>query len=346
MAVLSSPHVKGGLSTETIMRHVVYALVPVAAVAVWTFGLSVLLLLIVTTLACVGTEWLCCRLSGRENTIGDWSAVVTGMLLALTVPPGFPLWMGAVGGFIAIALGKLLFGGLGYNVFNPALVGRAFLQAAFPVALTSWTPPKVAGRFTSCIPSTLAWPFTTPPSIEQYVKQAAVDGLSAATALSAVKFGDPSQAPGAMQLFMGDIAGSAGETSALVILIGGGYLAVRKMLDWRIPAAVFVSVFVVSGIFYLVDASTYPSPVFMLLAGGLMFASVFMATDMVTSPVTPIGVWLYGGLIGFMTVLIRLEGSLPEGVMYAILLANAVIPLLSRVTQPRIYGGKRMWERT
>ncbi|MFW6171294.1 MAG: RnfABCDGE type electron transport complex subunit D, partial [Planctomycetota bacterium] len=163
IAVLSSPHIKGGLSTDVIMRHVIYTLVPVAAVSVLMFGLSSLLLLVVTTLACVATEWLFCRFSGRESTLSDYSAVVTGMLLGLTLPPGLPLWMAVVGAVIAIGLGKLLFGGLGFNVFNPALVGRAFLQAAFPVALTTWTPAAAVGRFTTCIPSTLAWPFMSPP---------------------------------------------------------------------------------------------------------------------------------------------------------------------------------------
>ncbi|MFW6170346.1 MAG: RnfABCDGE type electron transport complex subunit D [Planctomycetota bacterium] len=344
IAVLSSPHIRGGLDTETIMRHVCYALVPVAVVSVLMFGLSALLLLVVTPLACVVTEWLFCRFSGQESTLGDYSAVLTGLLLALTLPPGVPLWMAVVGGVISIGLGKMLFGGLGFNVFNPALVGRAFLQTAFPVALTTWTPAAAAGRFTTCIPSTLAWPFMSPPPVDEYVERVTVDGFSGATALSLMKFGDPSKAPDALQLFTGTVAGSVGETSALVILVCGAYLAVRKMLDWRIPAGVLAGVFVVSSFFYLVDPQTYPSPFFMLLAGGLMLGAVFMASDTVTSPVTPAGVWIYGALIGVITALIRLVGSLPEGLVYAILLGNAVVPLLNRVTQPRIYGETRRWE--
>lgn len=345
ITVFSSPHIKGGLSTEVIMRHVAYALVPVAMVSFLMFGLSALLLLTVTTLTCVCTEWIFCRISGIPSTLGDFSAVVTGMLLSLTLPPGLPLWMAVVGGVIAVGLGKALFGGLGFNVFNPALVGRAFLQASFPVALTTWTPPIAPGRFTSFIPSTLAWPFMAPPPVDEYVSRVTVDGFSGATALSLMKFADPAQAPDALQLFTGTVAGSVGETSALVILVCGAYLAFRKMLDWRIPVGVLGSVFVFSSLFYLYDPETYPSPLFMLLAGGLMLGAVFMATDMVTSPVTGAGVWIYGAIIGLITVLIRLTGSLPEGLMYAILLGNATVPLLNRATQPRIYGGKRRWER-
>jgi len=346
ITVLTSPHLQDEVRTAEIMRNVVYALVPVVVVAVLTFGQSVLLLVEATVIACLVTEHLFCRLAGKPTTVGDWSAAITGIMLALTLPPGFPLWMGAVGGFVAIALGKALFGGLGFNAFNPALVGRAFLQAAFPVAITTWTPPGVVGRFAGCIPSTLAWPFLSPAPVDEFVRRAAIDGFSGATPLSLMKFGDATTVlPSSMNLFAGAVAGSAGETSALIILVCGLYLAGRKMLDWRIPAGMLLSVFVFSGIFYLRDSAAYPSPVFMLFSGGLMFGAIFMATDMVTSPVTPKGVWIYAVFLGFMTVLIRLKGGLPEGVMYAILLGNAIIPLLNSVTQPRIYGGKRLLAR-
>ena len=181
--VLSSPHVKRPVSTDVIMFHVALALVPVVAFAVFAFGLSVLLMLTVATVSCVLTEHLACRLAGRETTVGDYSAVVTGLLFGLTLPPAFPLWMTAVGGFAAIALGKLLFGGLGYNAFNPALVGRAFLQASFPVAITTWSPPLLPGRFTSVLPSTLALPFTKAPSVTDYINDL-VDGWTGATPLN------------------------------------------------------------------------------------------------------------------------------------------------------------------
>jgi electron transport complex protein RnfD len=329
---------------DEIMRNVVYALLPVCAFAVYQFGISALTLILVTVVVCVGTEHLFCRLSKKPSTVGDFSAVITGILLALTLPPGFPLWMAAVAGFLGIALAKVMFGGIGFNVFNPALVGRAFVQAAFPVAITTWTPAFAPGRFTQFIPSTWTFPFAEPVPVGQWVKDLAVDGFSGATPLALQKFGDGDVAHVATNttdLFMGMTAGSAGETSAVLILVCGAYLAVRRMMDWRIPAAMILGTVVTAGIFFMIDPATYPSPIFMLLAGGLMLGAMFMASDMTASPVTPAGVWVYGILIGFLTVIIRLFGGLPEGVMYAILFGNAASPLISAVTQPRVYGTSR-----
>ncbi len=337
----TSPHIKNPLTTDKIMRNVVIALIPVCLFAVYTFGLSALALIVITTGACVITEYLVCRLNNRAQTIGDWSAVITGILLGLTLPPGFPLWMAAVGGIVSIILGKTLFGGLGFNVFNPALVGRAFLQAAFPVAITTWFPALWPGRFTHFIPTTLAFPFCTPPYDAAAKVASHVDGWTGATALSIMKFQMNSEAFKALgldSLFMGGVAGSAGETSAFFILLGGAYLVARKMMDWRITLSMLGSVFFFSTLFWLFDRAHSPSPLFMLFSGGLMLGAVFMATDMVTSPSTFWGVILFGLLTGLLTVLIRLKGGLPEGVMYAILFGNAVTPLINRVTQPRIYG--------
>jgi electron transport complex protein RnfD len=289
-----------------------------------------------------------CWLSEKPTTIGDNSAVVSGILLGLTLPPGFPLWMAAVAGFIGIALGKVIFGGIGFNVFNPALVGRAFVQAAFPVAITTWTPAFAPGRFVEFIPSTWTFPFAEPVSVAEWVKQVSasiqevspnVDAFTGATALSIQKFQQVTADVGDM--FLGLTAGSAGETSALLILVCGGYLVFRRMMDWRIPAAVLLGAFVSAGVFFLLDAEHNPDPFFVLFSGGLMLGAVFMATDMVASPVTPLGVWIYGILIGFVTVIIRLFGGLSEGVMYAILLGNAASPLIEAVTQPRVYGTGR-----
>jgi len=325
------------------MRNVVYALVPVSLFAVYQFGISALALIVVTAGSCVLTEQLFCRLSAKPTTVGDYSALITGMLLALTLPPGFPLWMAVVAGFVGIALGKLLFGGLGCNVFNPALVGRAFVQAAFPVAITTWTPALVPGRFEHFIPSTLTLPFIEPVALDAWLREVAADGFSGATPLALHKFEHVTTS--AVDLFTGMTAGSAGETSALLILVCGGYLAIRRMMDWRIPAAMFTGTFITAGIFFLIDADRYPDPLFMLLSGGLMLGAVFMASDMIASPVTPLGVWAYGLLIGFVAVIIRLFGGLPEGVMYAILLGNAASPLIEAVTQPRVYGTTRGAER-
>ena len=324
--ISTSPHIVKGLSTDVIMRNVVWALLPVAFFAVYSFGISALLVMVTSTLACVLTEHFLCRFSKKQSTVSDWSAAITGLLLGLTLPPSFPLWMAFCGGVIAIALGKFVFGGLGYNVFNPALVGRAVLQAAFPVAITTWYPTFLPERFSTFSVSTFTFPFMTPE----------VDGMSGATPLAAFKFDHVTT--DTADLAMGLISGSTGETCALLILLGGIYLAIRKMLNWRIPVSILLSAFVLSGILYLIDSQIYPSPFFMLFSGGLMLGAVFMATDMVASPITALGVWVYGAIIGLLVIVIRIWGGLPEGVMYAILLANAISPHIDNLIRPRVYG--------
>jgi len=337
----TSPHLRGMHSVDKIMRHVVYALLPVCVFSVLQFGISALALILVSTLVCVGTEHLFCRLQHRDTTVNDWSAVITGLLVGLILPPGFPIWMAVVAAFVSIAIGKLFFGGLGFNVFNPALVGRAFAQAAFTVPITTWTPGMAHRRFLEFIPTTWTLPFLQPDMehFRAWVAKLEIDGFTGATPLAMMKF-EHLEAD-KLELFLGTLASSAGESSAFLILLGGLYLAWRRFLDWRIPAGVLGSAFVVSGIFYLQNPDLYPTPVFTLVSGGLMLGAVFMATDMVSSPVTPAGIWLYGILIGSVTVVIRLFGGLNEGVMYAILLGNAATPLLNNLTQPRTFGASR-----
>ncbi len=334
----TSPHIKSAPTVEQIMRNVVFALLPISAFAVYEFGISALALILTVTGSCLLTEHLFNRAGEKPNSLRDWSAAITGLLLALTLPPGFPLWMGVVAGFVAIALGKVLFGGLGFNVFNPALVGRAFVQAAFPVAITTWTPPLAPGRFLEFIPSTLTAPFMTPPSVAAWSHHA-VDAFSGATPLGLWKF--QGIVVSTSDLFTGMSAGSAGETSALLILVCGAYLAARRMMDWRIPAAMLGTAALTALAFRLFGGSHYPTPLFVLFSGGLMLGALFMATDMVASPLTPLGVWIYGAVMGFITVIIRYFGGLPEGVMYAILLGNALSPLIALITQPRVYGARR-----
>ena len=324
--ISTSPHIAKGIGTDDIMQNVVWALLPAAIFAVYSFGMSALMVLLASVAACVLTEHFLCRLSKKESTISDWSAVITGLLLGLTLPPNFPLWMAFCGGVIAIALGKFIFGGLGYNVFNPALVGRAVLQAAFPVAITTWYPAFLDGRFASVSSSTFAAPFMEPT----------VDAITGATPLSAFKF-DHVVTP-AYDLALGLITGSTGETCAVLILLGGIYLIARNMMNWRIPVAILVTVYVLSGILHWVDGQAYPPPLFMLFSGGLMLGALFMATDMVASPITPLGVVIYGFIIGLLVVVIRIWGGLPEGVMYAILLANAISPHIDNLIRPRVYG--------
>lgn len=334
----TSPHLRSAPSVPQIMRNVVYALLPIVAFAVYQFGLSALLLTLVVVTSCLAAERLFNWMAGRPDTLKDWSALITGLLLALTLPPAFPLWMGAVAGFVAIAIGKALFGGLGFNLFNPALVGRAFVQAAFPVAITTWTPPFAPGRFMEVVPSTLALPFMKPPANDQWMTATGLDSVTGATPLAQWKFGG--EVVDSWHLFTGMTAGSTGETSALLILLCGGYLALRRMLNWQIPVAMLAGAVLTALPFWFYAPETYPPPLFVLFSGGLMLGAVFMATDMVASPVTPLGMWVYGLLMGFLTVVIRFWGGLPEGVMYAILLGNAASPLIEAITQPRIYGGK------
>lgn len=338
-SVLStSPHFHRPVSVPEIMRNVVYALIPVCLYSIYQFGISVAALLFVCVGSCLLTEHLCCRAAAKQSTIADASAVITGILLALVLPPGFPLWMAFVAGVVSIGLGKMFFGGLGYNVMNPALVGRAFCQAAFTGSITSWVPFKATGRFAEFIPTTLTAPFIKPVELTEWVPRVAVDGFSGATPLALMKFDHVRTAP--MELFLGTTAGSAGEASAIIILICGLYLIVRKMMDWRIPVAVLGSAYLFSFVFFQMNPELYPTPLFTIFSGGLMLGAFFMATDMVGSPVTPKGVWIYGAFIGILTVIIRLWGGQTEGVMYAILLANVLTPLINRFTQPRKYGAK------
>lgn len=332
----TSPHFRSVNRVDVIMRNVVYALLPVCAFSVYQFGLSVLALLITCTLACLATEHLICKLSGKPSSTSDWSCAITGLLLGLILPPGFPLWMAVVSAIFGVGVGKMFFGGLGFNVMNPALVGRAFAQASFTVPATTWTPFMAENRFVEFIPTTLTAPFMKPPPVSGWIASVSPDGFSGATPLALMKFDQVSA--DSMSLLLGTTTGSAGETSALLILVCGLYLIARKMMDWRITASVLISAAALSGVFHLVDPVKYPDPLFTIASGGLMLGAVFMATDMVSSPVTRTGVWIYGGMIGIITVIIRFWGGLNEGVMYAILLANACSPLISNFTQPKIYG--------
>ncbi len=316
----ASPHIATPDSTPKIMWNVVGSLVPIVVTAAYYFGPSALLVIAAATLGAVVTEVS----FGPRGAITDGSAAITGLLLGLTLPAGLPLWMAFIGGAFGIGLGKVVFGGLGQNVFNPALLGRAFLQAAFPVAMTTW--PIRDGSWWALAGDNLAMPLMSPD---------VVDSMTGATPLGLMKFDQV--ATDAFPLLMGSTGGSLGETASIVILVCAGYLALRNYLDWRIPASIFLTVAAFAGIANAVDP-TLPSPMFMLFSGGLMLGATYMATDMVTSPVTHRGAWVFGFGIGFLVVVIRLWGGLAEGVMYAILLMNAMVPFINRATQPKVFG--------
>ncbi len=334
--IRSAPHIKAPRSVEQIMRNVVGALLPVCAFYVYQYGISALASIVVVTATCLVTERFFVKTGTQSGSLADWSATITGILLALTLPPGYPLWMGCVAGFVAMALGKAVFGGIGFNVFNPALVGRAFVQAAFPVAISNYTPSFLPGRFTEFIPSTLAWPLMQPADTLAWLSSKHIDALSGATPLAKWKF--DGVAASALDLLTSLAGHMAVGPSPVLILVCGIYLAVRGFMDWRIPLAIIGSAGVTAWILFAINPTRYPDPFFMLFSGGLILGAVFMATDMATSPVTPRGMWVYGAAIGLLTVVIRYYSGLPEGVMYAILLGNAATPLIERITQPTPFG--------
>jgi len=321
LELTAAPHLKAPDSTTRIMWTVAATLAPIVAASSWFFGVSALLVIAAATAGAVATE----RTFGKGGTLGDGSAAITGLLLGLTLPAGMPMWMAFLGGAVAIGFGKLVFGGLGQNVFNPALLGRAFLQAAFPAAITTW--PRVGGRWLALRGDNFAWPFTRPGQ---------VDFVTAATPLGVMKF--EHHGTDAWSLMTGSTGGSLGETAGLLILLCGAWLAWRRYLDWRTPAAIFATVAGFAAILHAAGPARYPGPLFMLFSGGLMLGAVYMATDPVTSPITRAGKWIFGFGVGGLVVLIRVWGGLPEEVMYAILIMNALVPFIDRATRPRVFG--------
>jgi len=319
LIVTASPHIRSLDSTPRIMWHVVASLVPVVLSAAWFFGISALLQIATSVVVAVLVE----RATGKGGAIADGSATITGLLLGLSLPAGFPLWMTALGAAFAIVFGKQIWGGLGQNVFNPALVGRAFLQAAFPVAITTW--PSAGGSFWTLRGDLFAMPLTHPMT----------NAITSATPLGLLKFEGKGTA--IVDLIIGTTGGSLGETAAIVILAGGIYLAWKGYLNWRAPVSILVTVAALSSILHLLNPSR-PTVSFMLFSGGLMLGAIYMATDMVTTPITNRGRLVFGFGVGLLVVIIRIWGGLPEGVMYAILFMNALTPFINRATQPRVFG--------
>ncbi len=303
----TSPHIKSSESVPRIMLSVIIALIPAVVFSIYQFGLYVLFMYIASIVTCVVSEFIVVRLRKRPFTINDYSAVITGILLAMVLPPRFPIYGVVLGAVVAIAIGKQIFGGIGYNIFNPALIGRAFLAATYPVQISTWVMPRLS-----------------------------IDTISGATPLASMKF--EGIVTSYYPLFLGKIGGSLGETSAILLIIGAIYLIIKKYIKWRIPVSIFLTVALLGEIFHLIKPLKYPDPLFHLLAGGLMIGALYMATDMVTSPLTNKGCIIFGIGIGCLVIFIRLFGGLPEGVMYAILFMNAFVPLINRATKPRIFG--------
>ena len=312
LTVSTSPHVKSPDSVQRIMYDVVFALIPAGLASVYFFGVYALILILLSSAAALATEFLIQKLTGRKAAWMDGSALITGILVAYNVPPGVPWWIPVIGSIFAIAIAKHAYGGLGYNPFNPALAGRVFLLMSWPVYMTTtWVFPE--GYLADAV--TRATPLGLLKSAA-----AAPEALEALNKIST------------MDLFIGRIGGSLGETSALLLLLGAAYLFYRKVLDWRIPVGFIMTAVLMALIF---DSSHI---IFHLLSGGMILGAFFMATDMVTSPVTPNGRLLFGVGCGFITMVVRLWGGYPEGASFAILLMNAVTPVLDRYTRPRKFG--------
>ncbi len=324
LIVSLSPHVFSGLSIEKSMYAVVIALLPALAVSVYVFGLGALYLTFLAVFSCIVFEFVIQKYLMKVPVRAfDGSAALTGMLLAFNLPANLPWWMVLIGSFVAIAVAKMSFGGLGNNIFNPALVGRVFLLISFPVAMTTW-PKAFAYR---CL--------------------AQVDGKTAATPLMTLKEGllngqtieqISTKLPDYGQLFLGQIGGSLGEISAAALLLGGLFLFWKKIITWHIPVSMIGTVFAFSGILWLVDPLKYVHPLFHILSGGVMLGAIYMATDYVSSPMTHKGMLIYGCLIGALTVVIRVFGAYPEGVSFAILVMNAFVPLINRYCKPHRFG--------
>ena len=314
LKVSPSPHVHGGDSVSKNMLRVIVALLPAYAVALYSFGIGALVVSLTAMFSCVLFEYLIQRfLLKGKFTINNYSALLTGLLLSFNLPSNLPWWIVVIGSAVAIGIGKMCFGGLGNNPFNPALVGRVFLLFSFPVQMTTWPRP-------------LGW------------ASSYLDAETMATPLSLLKAGNLEQMPDALNMFLLDTPGSLGEVSALALLIGGIYLLITKVITWHIPVSILLTVTVFASILYGVDATTYPLPHIHLLSGGMMLGAIFMATDYVTSPMTHKGMLIYGFFIGVITMVIRVWGVYPEGMSFAILIMNAFTPIINKYVKPKRFG--------
>ncbi|MCK5730864.1 MAG: RnfABCDGE type electron transport complex subunit D [Draconibacterium sp.] len=321
LTVSPSPHVHSDDSTQKIMYRVVYAMIPALVWSVFVFGLDAMRVTLIAIVASLAFEYVIQKyLMKVKPTITDGSALITGILLAFNVPSDLPWWIIVIGALAAVGIGKLSFGGLGSNIFNPAIVGRVFLLISFPVQMTSWPVNNQSG----------------------------IDGVTSATPLGLIKEGVSNgipiseisgNLPSTIDMLFGNIGGSLGEISAILIIIGGLYMLWKKVITWHIPISVIGTVALIAAIFWLVDSNVYINPVYHILTGGLMLGAIFMATDMVSSPMTPKGQIIYGVGIGLITISIRLFGAYPEGISFAILIMNAFTPLINNYVKPKRFGG-------
>ncbi|GAB1417246.1 RnfABCDGE type electron transport complex subunit D [Bacteroidales bacterium] len=326
LVISGSPHIHDHDNVKKIMYAVVVAMIPAMLASVYFFGFDALRVMVIAVLSALLMEWGVQKyLLKGPLCINDGSAVVSGILLAFNLPAGIPSWMVVAGAFVMIGVAKMTFGGLGKNPFNPALVGRVFMLISFPVDMTTWPVPKplFAPRIADAVtgPTALGW-----------LKEGVDAGKTAQEMVLSA------QMPGEIERFFGAMGGSLGEVSAIAILLGGAYMIFKRVIDWQLPVSVLLSAFLFSGLFFLINPAIYAPPMFHLLTGGLMLGAVFMATDMVTSPMTIKGKIVFGIGIGLLTITIRLWGAYPEGISFAILIMNAFTPLINKAFKPKRFG--------
>jgi electron transport complex protein RnfD len=318
-----SPHVYEDTSVKRLMFDVVIALLPALAFSIYFFGMGAIVVTLTAVISCVAFEWLIQKfILKQEPSISDGSAILTGLLLAFNIPTNLPIWIIIIGSLVAIGIGKMSFGGLGNNPFNPALVGRVFMLISFPVQMTSWpVPTGFSNSYTDAVTG------ATPLGVMK-------EGLSAGKPVSELMSNIPSH----MELFYGHMGGSMGEIAALALLIGFAYMLFRKVIKCHIPVAIFTTIIAFTGILWLINPESNADPIFHLLTGGVMLGAIYMATDYVTSPMSVKGMWIYGIGIGVITVAIRVFGAYPEGISFAILIMNAFVPLINMYVKPKRFG--------
>ncbi|UCF15032.1 MAG: RnfABCDGE type electron transport complex subunit D [Phycisphaerales bacterium] len=329
LTVSPAPHISKPLSTRGVMLDVIIALAPAMIAAGLYFRVHAIILIATCVISCAVTEWLCNLMRRKSNSLDDLSAVVTGIILALSLPPALPIWAAVIGGVFSIAVGKMVFGGLGANIFNPAMVGRTFLTASFGMLMTTWMVPATIDSEMPRISAENPLDARTQATPLAHSKQALKTKQGAE---------DVNEQLGAV--FIGEVGGCLGETSALALIAGVVYLLMRRTINFHIPLAVLLSAFVFASVTYLINSEAGISPWTHLCSGGMLMCAFFIATDPVTAPLTRRGMWVFGIGVGAITMLIRVVGEYPEGVMYSVLLMNAVTPLIDRFYKRIPTGGK------
>lgn len=326
LTVSPSPHIHAEDTVHKLMYGVIIALIPALAISFFVFGIGAIYVTLLSVLSCVAVEYLITKyLLKREPSILDGSAIITGILLAFNVPSSLPWWAIVIGSIVAIGVGKSAFGGLGNNPFNPALVGRVFLLISFPVQMTTW-PVPFASRFQFMDATTGATPLAV-------IKEGIDAGIPVSQLMTEI--------PSYLNLLWGGLGGCVGEISAIGLIIGFAYMVWKKIITWHIPIVMLATIFVFTGILWMINPERFIDPVFHLLTGGVMLGAIFMATDYVTSPMTVKGMVIYAFGIGFITVVIRVFGSYPEGVSFAILIMNGFVPLMNKYIKPKRFGLKK-----